>query len=173
MRARRSRNCSAATGDRPARGGRLRCLDRRRFASSKLPWTIAAIATIGRSDPRRVDAEATGRAPIRLSRAARRRAHRSRPKKAPSSRPMAFSWRLWATTRAVRCASTSSRSGRPGSARSLGKTEGASLPFWSPDSRQIGFFAQGSSRRSTYSPADREPSRRREAQEAARGAGTA
>ena len=34
--------------------------------------------------------------------------------------------------------------GRPESARPLGKTEGASLPFWSPDSRAIGFFAQGS-----------------------------
>ena len=29
-------------------------------------------------------------------------------------------------------------------ARPLAKTEGASLPFWSPDSRKIGFFAQGS-----------------------------
>ena len=30
------------------------------------------------------------------------------------------------------------------SAEPLAKTEGASLPFWSPDSRAIGFFAQGS-----------------------------
>ena len=36
------------------------------------------------------------------------------------------------------------RSGTPEPARPLDKTEGASLPFWSPDSRKIGFFAQGS-----------------------------
>ena len=28
-------------------------------------------------------------------------------------------------------------------ARALPDTDGASLPFWSPDSRQLGFFAQG------------------------------
>ena len=34
--------------------------------------------------------------------------------------------------------------GGPTHAEPLEKTEGASLPFWSPDSRALGFFAQGS-----------------------------
>ena len=34
--------------------------------------------------------------------------------------------------------------GGPNHAEPLEKTEGASLPFWSPDSRALGFFAQGS-----------------------------
>ena len=89
-------------------------------------------------------AQAGPTSPGSTSRCCRRPEPHWRRKKARVVSPDGVAWRLSDTTPVVPAPLRSARSERATHAEPLAKTEGASLPFWSPDSRAIGFFAQGS-----------------------------
>ena len=68
---------------------------------------------------------------------------RSKRTKPQPSRPTAAGCCSSDTTPPGSSCSTRLRSTWPAPAQPLANTDGASLPFWSPDSRSVGFFGQG------------------------------